>query len=247
MKKNCFLLLAFVLVVLMVSCSSLINMLPGKSSSVNTDTTEPSQSVQSTQSSNNDSGTGSTELKQITLSDDKNNTYRVGWSWYTRVPNKDYTVVGIIVLRNVTMPAFELMNEAQKMSADDILNVRVDVERKNGKENILAASAVAIKYATANYDGLSDVGEKLFDSGAVRWSRYPTVPSKDFTIVGIVTADSSKSGTPSADLMEKAKALGAHDIINVIVDTKNGVIVGAAATAIKYTNTTYTPPPRASF
>jgi uncharacterized protein YbjQ (UPF0145 family) len=221
----------------MVSCASLKNLLPGGNSSNDTETANSPTSPPSPPSNNE---TGIPTLLQITIPDVKN-TFRVGWSWYTRIPNKDYTVVGIIVLRNVELPAVELMNEAQNMKADDIMNVRVDVEKKNGRETILAASAVAIKYTATDYEGPSEVGEKLFDTGAVSWSRYPTIPNKDFTIVGIVTVNTSKSGTPSADLMEKARELGAHDIINVIVDVKNNEIVGAAATAIKYTNTTYTP------
>jgi hypothetical protein len=77
------------------------------------------------------------------------------------------------------------------------------------------------------------------------WSRYTRIPSKDFTVVGIVVVRYTDSQTISADLMEAAKALGADDIINVRVDSEGGgddgkKILAASAVAIKYTAALYT-------
>jgi uncharacterized protein YbjQ (UPF0145 family) len=75
---------------------------------------------------------------------------KVGWSNYTGIPSKDYTVAGVIILRvsdTKTLNA-DLMAEAVKLGADDIINIRVDVEIDDkGKQQIVAATAVAIKYA----------------------------------------------------------------------------------------------------
>jgi hypothetical protein len=75
---------------------------------------------------------------------------KVGWSNYTGIPSKDYTVVGVVVLRlddTKTLNA-DLMAEAVKLGADDIINIRVDEEIDDkGKRKIVAATAVAIKYA----------------------------------------------------------------------------------------------------
>ncbi|MDR1506699.1 MAG: hypothetical protein LBI67_06310 [Treponema sp.] len=75
---------------------------------------------------------------------------QVGWSEYTAIPSKDYTVVGIVIINPVedqkTLGA-QLMAEAKAAGANDIINVRTDVEvDSSGKETIVAASAVAIKY-----------------------------------------------------------------------------------------------------
>ena len=167
-------------------------------------------------------------------------TYRVGWSWYTNIPNKDFTVVGIIVVRNVTNPTFELMEAAKALGANDIINARVDTREEKDGTILLAASAVAIKYNDTIVIGYPEVGEKLFDSGAIKWSKYTTVPNKDFSVVNIVTVNCDASQTPAADLMEEANRLGAHDIINILVDTEQvkgsrvPKVVRASAVAIRY-------------
>ena len=178
------------------------------------------------------------DLSTVALQGDGRKTFLPGWSWFTRIPSKDFTVVGIIVLRNVEMPSVELMNAARELNADDIINIRVDIDRMGNNDTCLAASAVAIKYTTAPYEGDSrkGTGNPNLGTGAVSWSEYTNVPNKDYLVVGIVTVDCKESGTPSADLMDKAKALGAHDIINILVDTKGNQIVGASAVAIRYTN-----------
>jgi len=160
----------------------------------------------------------------------------VGYSWYTQVPSKDFTVVDIVVVRNVDTPTAALMSEAGKLKADDIIHVRIDSEKVKNETVVLAASAVAIKYAPKLYVGGSESGSESYGSGAVEWSRYTTIPHKDYTVVGIVSVDCRNSRTPSADLMMKAKEIGAHDVINVLVDTKDKKVIGASGTAIKYTS-----------
>jgi hypothetical protein len=71
------------------------------------------------------------------------------WSEYTAIPDKDYTVVGIVVIRfaDPRTVSTDLMEEAKKIGAHDIINVRIDTNKPSfGKETIVAASAVAIKY-----------------------------------------------------------------------------------------------------
>ena len=70
------------------------------------------------------------------------------------------------------------------------------------------------------------------------WSEYTVIPSKNYTVVGTIVIREPGSRTLNADLMDKAIAMGAHDIINVRVDfeaSSNGKkILAATAVAIKY-------------
>ena len=81
----------------------------------------------------------------------------------------------------------------------------------------------------------------------ILWSEYPPVPGKDYTVVGVVTVRDANPNTLSTDLMERAAAIGAHDIINVRVDVeregraRGSVVVAASAVAIKYTEETLSP------
>jgi uncharacterized protein YbjQ (UPF0145 family) len=210
---------------LMTSCSTLAKLFA-----------PPVDSV--VEGSSTESGAAGAKEPSMPLTDSW--SYSVGWSWYTRIQNRDYSVVDIVVLRDVKNPTYELMEAAKALGADDVINVRVDTKEESGKTTLLAASGVAIKYKPVVYEGGSEVGEKLFDSGAVQWSKYMAVPSKNFTIVGIVTAKCETSQTPAADLMEAAKNAGAHDVINILVDTKKpdkggkNQVVSASGVAIKY-------------
>jgi hypothetical protein len=77
--------------------------------------------------------------------------YRTGWSRYTRTANKDYSVMGIVVVRNTIAPARDLMEAAKALKADDSINVRIDAKKeKRGKKTILAVSAAAIEYKDAS-------------------------------------------------------------------------------------------------
>ena len=74
------------------------------------------------------------------------------------------------------------------------------------------------------------------------WSEYIRVPHKDFVVVGVLVLRQTNPLTLSADLMEKAASIGAHDIINVRVDREHLVdgrlVVAASAIAIRYTEET---------
>jgi uncharacterized protein YbjQ (UPF0145 family) len=171
-------------------------------------------------------------------------TFKSGYSWFTQIPSKEYNAVGIVVARDGDTPVASLMEAARALGADEVINIRLDTETVSGKEKVLAASGVAVKYQAAYYTGDAEVGSKLVNSGGVHWSKYSMAPSRDFTAVKIVTIKGDNITTPAADLMEAAKALGAHDIINVRVDTataltKGRKIVGASALAITYTSTPY--------
>ena len=75
---------------------------------------------------------------------------RVPWSDYSVIPSKDYTVVGTVIVRdaNPNTLSTDLMEKAVTMGAHDIINIRVDIERKGEGRGIIviSASAVAIKY-----------------------------------------------------------------------------------------------------
>jgi hypothetical protein len=74
----------------------------------------------------------------------------VSWSNYTSIPNKDYAVVGVVVVRtdNIKTLNADLMEAAKEIGAHDVINVRIDVESESsgGAPKIFAASGVAIKY-----------------------------------------------------------------------------------------------------
>jgi len=216
------LVVLFSLVVM--SCGSLLSSLSSSSSS----SSSPTPAGPGNPSAN---ATGGGSLSVV-----QGDTSWVGYSWYTQIPSKDFTVVDIVVVRNVDTPTAALMNEASKIKADDIIHVRIDSEKVKNDTVVLAASAVAIKYAPKLYVGGSESGSGGYGSGAVKWSRYTTIPHKDYTVIGIVIVDCKDSKTPSADLMTKAKEMGAHDVINILVDTKDKKVVSASGTAIKYTN-----------
>lgn len=75
----------------------------------------------------------------------------------------------------------------------------------------------------------------------VLWVSYPRIPSKDYEVVGIIVLRDVDPNTLSADLMERAAAMGAHDIKNVRIDAERMLdrrrVVAASAVAIRYTET----------
>ena len=78
------------------------------------------------------------------------------------------------------------------------------------------------------------------------WAEYTDLPNKDYTVVGAVIVRSSSILTLNADLMERAVALGAHDIMNVRIDIQRGSdgitrVVAGSAVAIRYTDQIYYP------
>ena len=101
-------------------------------------------------------------------------TNKVGWSDYTAISAKDFDIVGVIFLESkverVVSPLFlkrekkgseityaMLMQEAVKMKADDIINVRIDSRDESttslfdfftgyNKSTMYYATAMAIRY-----------------------------------------------------------------------------------------------------
>jgi len=78
------------------------------------------------------------------------------------------------------------------------------------------------------------------------WVPYTIIPSKNYTVVGLVVIRNTSSETFLADLMERAIAMGGHHIKNVRlskIPTDYGFTVNAAtAVAIRYTNETLMTP-----
>ncbi|MCL2233073.1 MAG: hypothetical protein FWB99_08360 [Treponema sp.] len=76
------------------------------------------------------------------------------------------------------------------------------------------------------------------------WSAHTIIPSKNYTVVGAVVVRNTDSTSVLADLMERAIAMGGHDIKNVTVThtiTDDGAQVSSAiAVVIRYTNETLT-------
>ena len=72
------------------------------------------------------------------------------------------------------------------------------------------------------------------------WSAHTIIPSMNYTVIGSIVVRETDSTTVLADLMERAIALGGHDIKNVIVThsiTDDGAYVSSAiAVVIRYTN-----------
>jgi hypothetical protein len=113
-------------------------------------------------------------------------TNLVGWSDYAGIVVKDYEVVGIVTLDTTETFVYgplglsnthtgskityaDLMSEAQKLGAHDIINVRID-RYDDSNTNLLSklsgyteyikysATALAIKYTTSSAD-LKDVAK----------------------------------------------------------------------------------------
>ena len=88
---------------------------------------------------------------------------------------------------------------------------------------------------------LEDIGRNARVSRAP-WSAHTIIPSKSYTVVGAVVVRTTDGRTVLGDLMERAIALGGHDIKNVIITqtiTDEGApVTSAIAVAIRYTNET---------
>jgi site-specific recombinase XerD len=57
-------------------------------------------------------------------------TYRVLWSRYTNTVNKEYSVLGIVVVRGTVFPAYDLMEAAKELKAGDIIKIRIDTKEE---------------------------------------------------------------------------------------------------------------------
>ena len=126
---------------------------------------------------------------------------RVGWSNYAEIAVKDYETVGVVTLES--QEVFEakplglarslkgsrivwsdLMAEAVKLGADDIINVRIEVTDQNKRTLIdfltgytltynYKGTALAIKYTGA-------VEERIKSEGATRGDMYKSGPMSEF-------------------------------------------------------------------
>ena len=77
----------------------------------------------------------------------------------------------------------------------------------------------------------------------VPWSAYTFLPSKDYTVVGTIVLRDVNMMTFLADLMERAVAMGGHDIKNVrlsVITTEDGEqhVNIATAVAIRFIDET---------
>ena len=179
----------------------------------------------------------------------------VPWAEYTYLPSKDYNVVGAVVMRDINQETviYDLMAKVIEMGGHDVINVRMAITESGEITNV---TAVAIRYTAdtinPNKDGIlvSDLAEINFlrlgygDLPAAKpdefirapWSGQNTLfPNKDYTVVGLIGLKETNSRTVLADLMDKAIALGGHDIMNVrLVITSDEVVrEGASSTSNK--------------
>jgi len=202
----------------------------------------------------------------------------VPWAEYTYLPTKDYSAIGAVVLRDVNRRTvmYDLMEKVIDMGGHDVINVRMSVTQDGEITNV---TAVAIRYTADTInpgkDGIliSDLTEINFfkmgygDLPAAKPDEFVRAPwsgqtkffsNKDYVVVGLVGLKETNSRTVLADLMDKAIALGGHDIMNVRLgilsnevlresssDGQSGSqqrtfhnreINSAVAVAIKYTN-----------
>jgi hypothetical protein len=76
------------------------------------------------------------------------NIQKADWVDHTRIPSKDYIVLGAVVIRTTNPKTLnaDLMDKAIQMGGHDIINVRLDTEEAADGRRILAVSAVVIKY-----------------------------------------------------------------------------------------------------
>jgi len=114
---------------------------------------------------------------------------------------------------------------------------------------VLALGQVLIGCVSTSPSTSASAAGRSRNNERVPWSEYPPIPAKDYTVVGVVILREADPATLSADLMQKAVEMGAHDIINVRVDDERVVdengrmrrrVVAATAVAIRYTNETLT-------
>ena len=113
------------------------------------------------------------------------------------------------------------------------------------KKIVNAAFLVLILTMVLTVSGCRTV-DPVANTHRAAWAEYTEIPNKDYTVIGAVVVRSASILTLNADLMERAIALGAHDIINVRVDTQrtgDGItrVVAGSAVAIRYTDDTYYP------
>jgi len=104
-----------------------------------------------------------------------------------------------------------------------------------------AAEPAAAAPAVPRVIAVENIGDGARVSRAP-WALHTAIPSKSYTVVGTIVLRTTSEVTVLADLMERAIAMGGHDIKNVIVTrtlTDDGAqLTSAIAVAIRYTNET---------
>ena len=184
---------------------------------------------------------------------------RAPWAAYTIIPSKDYVVVGAVAIRDPCDDTFlaELMERAVEMGGHDLMNIRLAVTVEG---SITGATAVVIRYTDElAHAGTSPswaplVAPRHADAATpfvaappawptqvigVPWASYTFLPSKHYITVGAIVLREVNQATLLVDLMERAIAMGGHDIINVrLAVTAQGELTVATAVVIQYTEET---------
>jgi hypothetical protein len=78
----------------------------------------------------------------------------------------------------------------------------------------------------------------------VGWTHHTLIPNKDYVVVGATVVRNANPWAIHADLMDRAIAMGGHDIINVRMSWHSDgtmTFVTATAAVIRYTDTTVDP------
>jgi len=184
----------------------------------------------------------------------------VPWSHYTLLPSHDYVVVGAIVLRHPDRATVlvDLMDRAIAMGGHDLINVRLAVTEEG---HINVATAVAIRYtdemlrplgqalnlSAPSFSLMGNAGAPL-EIVRAPWAAHSNLfVSKGYVVVGGIGLRTTNRAMILADLMERAIAMGGHDIMNARLVIEDGEIIGATAVAIMYTEETIihpvAPPP----
>ena len=144
------------------------------------------------------------------VSTNPTNTEKVAWSDYTKVPNKDYVVMGAIVIRGIDIKTVnaDLMEKAIALGAHNIINVRVDIEQISTGKRVIAASAVAIKYTdetikTKHISTTTTSSTNNMPSTTTTTDEYETI-----YFGGTGTGETSKAVSLAEEPKKKKKVLG---------------------------------------
>jgi len=75
------------------------------------------------------------------------------------------------------------------------------------------------------------------------WSQHPLLPMKDYVVVGTVVLRNTTTATVLVDLMDRAVAMGGHDVMNVrftreFCEETGSSIINATAVVIRFTDET---------
>lgn len=192
------------------------------------------------------------------------NLTRVPWSNHTLIPDKNYVVVGAVVVRNVNPQTVyaDLIERAIEMGGHDIINVRMGREvayipappiviedrtvRVAGTIEVISvtATAVVIRFTdeTIEVDPMIAFADTLAvgaEANRVPWAHHTRIPNKEYVVVGTIVVRDTNLWEVHADLIERAIEMGGHDIINFrIAPWQDNQLITATAVAIRYTDET---------